>query len=199
MIEDCAQTFGSTSDGGVFGAQGDLAVFSFYATKLMPAGEGGAVVSANRKWAEQARAWRQCDEQPLHPRAFNFKMSDIAAALAGAQLACLPAALARRNEIAQRYDSALGSASFRLRSSRPQPVCFRYLVETSVPLESVLAACHDAGVICRRPVWAPLHGSLGGVCPNTEERHARLLSAPIYPSLSEEEIDRVLKALAPFL
>jgi perosamine synthetase len=200
VVEDCAQALGAAgASGKPLGTQGDLAVFSFYATKLLPAGEGGACAARDPEWIRRVRQWRQCDEQPLHPRAFNFKLSDLAAALARAQFRSLPAALARRAELAARYDGVLAAASFRRRSARPQPVCFRYLVEAPGPLEPILAACRDAGLACRRPVWDPLHRTLGGVCPAAEDRHARLLSVPLYPSLTDAEADRILEVLAPRL
>lgn len=196
VVEDCAQACGGVgADGRPLGAKGDLAVFSFYATKLLPGGEGGACATCHPEWARRIRQWRACDEQPLHPRAFNFKSSDLAAALVRVQLRRLSVALTRRRALADRYDAVLGAASFRRRSRQLQPVCFRYLVEVAGPLEPILESCRSAGVVCRRPVWDPLHRTLGGACPVAEDCHARLLSVPFYPSLTDAEVDRILDVL----
>lgn len=201
VVEDCAQSLGGLSAAGrAMGMAGDISVFSFYATKLAPAGEGGACVTADRRMADIIRNLRHCDETPVHPKAFNFKMSDIHAALALSRLSKLPELTRRRERMAARYDKIFGRYSPRVSRRARQAICFRYLVETRPErLEFVLSGAETAGIACRRPVPEPLHLALGGKCPRAGELHAGLVSVPFYPGLGEEETARVLRVVPNLL
>src|SRR6266508_3599373 len=99
LVEDCAQTLGATLDGRPVGARGGLAACSFYATKLLTTGEGGAV-TGRADLVARARDARDYDERTdLAPR-FNYKMTDMQAALGQSQLARLDAFIARRRALA---------------------------------------------------------------------------------------------------
>ena len=207
VIEDCAQSAGGRyADGSLLGSKGHIAVLSFYGTKLLPAGEGGACVTRRKELAETIRLLRNCDERPLNPSAFNFKMGDLNAALARAKLQSLPAMNEHRGRIAQRYDGAFGQKTFRKKSAETQAVCFRYLVELSgvargkgKDLKSFLKQALEAGIMCRRPVWESLHAALGGKCPRTEQLQNTLVSVPLYPNLSEGEIEKICATLPKML
>ena len=194
VIEDCAQAAGGRyADGSPVGSKGDIAVFSFYATKLIPAGEGGACVTANRELAAAVRRLRDCDKRLPDAQAFNFKMTDLCASLARRKLAQLPQVVKRRAVMADRYDEAFGAASWRVRSSSAQAVCSRYLVETRGEIETVLDRALAGGIACLRPVFRPLHYSLGGECPNTETLDKTLVSVPLYPALIDKDIRKILR------
>jgi len=107
VIEDCAQTLGVEVGGRPVGSRGDLTVFSFYATKLVAGGEGGMLVCRDPGRAEVARGLRDCEADRADERAFNFKTSDLHAAVALAQLGRLPGLLERRRELARRYRRAV--------------------------------------------------------------------------------------------
>ena len=200
VIEDCAQAIGGVyPDGSPLGSRGVVAVLSFFGTKLLPAGEGGACVTRNPAVAATLRALRNCDESDPFPGAFNFKMSDIGAALACAKLKNLQEAIGQREKIAARYDEAFGRASFRLRACQRQPACFRYLLEIDGKVDDFLAQAESQGVVCRRPIWKPLHHSIGGYCPHTERLEKTLVSVPIYPGLEQEEVETVCKTLSALL
>jgi dTDP-4-amino-4,6-dideoxygalactose transaminase len=202
VIEDCAQAAGGRyADGSLLGTAGEVAILSFYGTKLMPAGEGGACVTRHKKLAATIRSLRNCDERPLDPRAFNFKMGDLNAALARAHLKLLPAGNKRRELIARRYDKTFGDGSFRNKSAWPQAVCFRYLLELSsqIRMKNFLEQAGEAGIACRRPVWEPLHYVMGGKCPQTGRLQNSLVSVPIYPDLSEAETEKICRTLIKLL
>ncbi len=200
VIEDCAQAVGGlAADGTRLGAKGAMATLSFFATKLLPAGEGGACLTDDADLAATVRALRDSDKQPLRDKAFNFKMSDIAAALARAKLDALADNVATRERIAARYDKAFGPQSFRVARAAPQPVCFRYLLDAGEHLELALRRCEEAGIACRKPVWNPLHRIAGGTCPETDRRHESLLSVPIYPGLEPDEAERICHELSEIL
>lgn len=196
VIEDCAQAVGGRyPDGTLLGTMGDIAILSFFATKLLPAGEGGACITRNSNIAALIRSLRDCDKQLPRGKAFNFKMTDISAALACSKLRGLKADLRKRFEIAARYDKAFGDASFRAKLDHGQPVCFRYLVSAQDDAGSFIRKAKTAGIICTRPVWKPLHHSLGGACPEIEELEKKLVSVPIYPALRGAEIKRICSKL----
>lgn len=111
LIEDCAQTLGATEAGRQVGTVGAVTVCSFYATKLLCTGEGGMVLSHDQSLLERARALREYDEEPvLDDRAFNYKMTDLQAALGLSQLRRFPSFLERRREIAAAYRTAFSAA-----------------------------------------------------------------------------------------
>ena len=176
VVEDCAQALGAEAGGRPVGARGAAAVGSFYATKLLTTGEGGAVAGPAGRVA-RARDARDYDErEDLRPR-FNYKMTDLQAALGRAQLRRLDAFLARRRAIAARYRAALDR-----------------------PLAPVLDRLERRGVAARRPVFRPIHRALGlDGYPEAERLWARCLSLPCYPRLSDAEVDAVAAALAEAL
>src|SRR5436190_1377663 len=128
VIEDCAQALGAElDDGRPAGSRGALAVCSFYATKMIAAGEGGAVAGPAALIA-RVREARDYDERTtLAPRT-NAKLTDMAAALARGQLARLDAFIARRRALAARYRAALAGAPVRLPADAgPRHVYHRFV------------------------------------------------------------------------
>jgi perosamine synthetase len=201
LLEDCAQTLGATVGGRPVGARGGLTVCSFYATKLLTTGEGGAVVG-DAHLVERARAARDYDERAdLAPR-FNYKMTDMQAALGRSQLGRLDGFIARRRALATRYRTALARAP---RCRVPpdvgdQHVYHRFVVAIERPLAPVLAHLERRGVAARRPVFRPIHQALGlSGYPNAERLWAECLSLPCYPLLTDDQVDAVATALAEAL
>jgi len=200
VIEDCAQAAGGRHpDGAPVGSKGVISIFSFYATKLIPAGEGGACITRNRDLAETIRQLRDCDKRLPDPRAFNFKMSDISAALARKKLRALPANLARRGQIANEYDKVFKQRSFRTGASSPQAVCFRYVINGGETSAEFIRRSNAEGIMCQRPIWRPLHFSTGGNCPRAENLARLLVSVPLYSSLTDKEIGIICKRLPELL
>ena len=118
LVEDCAQTLGATLGGRPVGARGGLAACSFYATKLLTTGEGGAV-TGRAELVARARDARDYDERTdLAPR-FNYKMTDMQAALGQSQLARLDAFIARYRAASARRRAVPGGA--RTRPALPRP------------------------------------------------------------------------------
>lgn len=201
IIEDCAQAIGAVAGGRPAGARGALAVCSFYATKLLTTGEGGAVAGAADRVA-RARDARDYDERvDLVPR-FNYKLTDMQAALGRSQLARLDAFLARRRAIAARYRRALaGVAGCRVPADAGERHAYhRFVVRVERPLERVIAALAGRGVTARRPVFRPLHRALGlAGYPEADRLWETCLSLPCYPLLTDAEADAVAAALVEAL
>lgn len=200
VIEDCAQTLGARLDGRPAGSLGTLAVCSFYATKLLTTGEGGAVAGPAAR-LERVRDVRDYDgRDDLVPR-FNAKLSDLAAALGRGQLARLDAFVARRRAVAARYRERLVGVP-----CAPPPdagfrhVYHRFVVGVERSPATVEAALAERGVTARRPVHRPAHRALGlAGFPEAERLWARSLSLPCYPTLTDVEIDTVAAALGAVL
>ena len=206
LIEDCAQTLGAVEEGRRVGSVGRVAVCSFYATKLLCTGEGGMLVSDDPAVLEQARRLREYDEgATLVPAAFNHKMTDLQAAMGLAQLARFRSFLERRAAIASAYRAAFGSLDFELPliPTGRSHIFYRFVVRLrrAVPAtDELLDRFEQRGVQCRRPVFRPLHRYLGlEGYPETDDAYERTLSVPIYPSMTDEEVGRVITTVREVL
>lgn len=200
VLEDCAQALGARVDGRPAGSLGDVAVCSFYATKLLTTGEGGAVAGPTAL-VERARDLRDYDEREDLALRFNYKLTDLQAALGLSQLERFDGFLARRRAIAARYRARLGRAPCRLPDEAGERhVYHRFVVGLARPLAPVIERLGAHGVAARRPVFRPLHRALGrSGFPEAERLWAEMLSLPCYPSLSDADVDTVASALAEVL
>lgn len=202
VIEDCAQALGALDGARPVGSRGTLAVCSFYATKMLTTGEGGMVAADDPALLARVRDLREYDERPdLFPR-FNYKMTDLQAALGRSQLARLGEFIARRRAIAGTYRRALAGAPCRLPPDETggRHVYHRFVIAAEPPLDPLIKRLEARGVQGRRPVFRPLHRALGrGDCPTADRLWERSLSVPCYPSLTEAEVGRVAAAVADAL
>lgn len=190
VIEDCAQSLGSRYRGRCTGGFGVISIFSFYATKVIAAGEGGMVVSNDASLIEKIRDLRDYDERPEDALRYNYKMTDLQAALGRSQLDKLDDFIARRRAIAARYDRALTEAGFPVAVAPPDrdPIYYRYVIMPE-DTQAFMKAMNAAGVACRRPIFKPLHRYLGlSGFTVTDRVWERAVSIPIYPSLTEHEV-----------
>jgi dTDP-4-amino-4,6-dideoxygalactose transaminase len=199
VVEDCAQAIGAVVGGRPAGAGAAAAIASFYATKLLTTGEGGAV-GGPEALVEGVRGAREYDEaEPLAPRT-NAKLTDLQAALGRSQLARLDAFIARRRAIAARYRAALAGARCALPEDVAGHVYHRFVVEIERPVDQVMTALAARGVAARRPVFRPLHRATGATgFPAAERLWQRALSLPCYPSLTDDEVDTVAAAVREVL
>ncbi|MCX5829591.1 MAG: DegT/DnrJ/EryC1/StrS family aminotransferase [Deltaproteobacteria bacterium] len=194
IIEDCAQSLGNHYRGQPTGTFGAAAIFSFYATKVIAAGEGGMVVSRDRNLIDRIRDMRDYDEKETLTQSFNYKLTDLQAALGMSQLKKLSVFIARRQDIARRYDCVLRDANLPLPINKPdrEHSYFRYVFL----LDSMDRFINDMGrlgVVCRRPVFRPLHDYLGQTdFEVTNHVWRRAVSVPIYPGLTDEEVETVV-------
>lgn len=194
IIEDCAQSLGNHYRGQPTGTFGAAAIFSFYATKVIAAGEGGMVVSRDRNLIDRIRDMRDYDEKETLTQSFNYKLTDLQAALGMSQLKKLSVFIARRQDIARRYDCVLRDANLPLPINKPdrEHSYFRYVFL----LDSMDRFINDMGrlgVVCRRPVFRPLHDYLGQTdFEITNHVWRRAVSVPIYPGLTDEEVETVV-------
>jgi perosamine synthetase len=200
VIEDCAQCVGATRAGACAGGQTAASVFSFYATKLIAAGEGGMVATSDSALAARIERGREYDNRAAYDPGFNYKLSDVHAAIARCQISKLSAMIRARRRIADAYDQMLGDIAPPLHTSYNEggvrPVHFRYVVRVKGGVDALVEGMAEKGIACRRPVYKPLHRYLriGGL-PGTEDVYRHALSLPIYPGLAAADVDRVCHCL----
>lgn len=201
VIEDCAQSLGSHYRGQPTGSFGAAAIFSFYATKVIAAGEGGMIVSRDSHLIDNVRDMRDYDEKDILATRFNYKLTDLQATLGISQLKKLPFFIARRQDIARQYDLVLREAGVQPPVGiQDRDHCyFRYvfLLDSS---DHFINDMLRQGVICRRPVFRPLHDYLGQAgFEVTNHVWRRAVSVPIYPGLADGEVETVASNMKTLL
>jgi perosamine synthetase len=209
IIEDCAQTLGAMEQGRPVGTVGRLTVCSFYATKLLCAGEGGMVLSNEGTLLERAKSLREYDGAPtLNPSSFNLKLTDLQAALGLSQLGRFSAFHERRRFLAAAYRDVLSSKAAICPSVPPGRTHGYYRFVISAPvvrtdpdgMNSLISRLEQQGIHCRKPVFRPLHRYLDQCgFPNSDEADRTALSIPLYPDLTEDEVRQIQQSLAEVL
>jgi dTDP-4-amino-4,6-dideoxygalactose transaminase len=209
VIEDCAQSLGSTDRGVLTGGRAPLSIGSFYATKVMTTGHGGLVSTTSPELLESLRGLLDYDNRDDWEPRFSYRMGELPAALGLWQLERLSGWLDRRRAIADYYDGRLMSAGFqapngagrreavlgRGSDESPNPNFYRYVLRVA-EAERAIRSLQAAGVDAKRPVYRPLHHYLGGDYPGAEAAHAQIVSLPIHPSLTDGQAERVADAVS---
>jgi len=196
-IEDCAQSLGSIVNDQYTGLQGDLGVFSFYATKLITSGgQGGMIVSKDPHIIQELKDYRLFDRRGDSKYRFNFQMTDLQAAVGIAQLRQLPSFIKRREEIYQQYKEA----NLPLLEDPPnvKPVRFRAIIQTSKQHE-LITALHFNNISSVIPLqdWELL--GTKDAFPNAYNWTQKLVSLPIYPTLHDDQVKLIIKTIKNIL
>lgn len=196
IIEDCAQSVGARSGEKLLGTFGDACIFSFYATKMMTCAEGGMVISNSEKLLNRVAELKTYDEKERYEIRFNYKMTDIQAAIGLAQLARLDSFIQQRRAIAVRYLKAFQPLGVKLPPDDPEHIYYRFVIGLETDCQPVVHKLVQRGIGCARPIYIPLHNylKLTGY-PLTDNAWKSSFSIPIYPSLSDEEINRVIEVV----
>ncbi|MBD3379957.1 MAG: hypothetical protein GF408_05785 [Candidatus Omnitrophica bacterium] len=197
VIEDCAHALGALYGEKKAGSCGKMGILSFYANKMMACGEGGAVVSDDENLLRFVSDRRDYDERGDYRPRYNYKMTDIQAAIGLEQLKKLPGFVERRKEIASRYSEAFAETGAVLPGVEFDHVYYRYVILVKKDLAQVLKELEVKGVKCARPVHSPLHRALElrSGFRVTDKVYSGALSVPIYPSLTDEEQEKVIEAV----
>ncbi len=202
VIEDCAQAIGAVYKGRKTGNFGKLSCFSFYATKVLSTGEGGMVVSDSKSLLKKIRDFRDYDNKKNYSVRYNYKMTDIQAAMGIAQLKKLNSFLLKRVNIAKMYSSVLqGFCNVpSIRYKDRKHIFFRFPIQIQGSVSKALSFFSERGVTCTRPVFKPVHKYLQiNGFPNTDTVWNNTISIPIYPSLTDKEICKILDVLKQYL
>ena len=196
IIEDCAQSVGASFNRQLCGRFGDMAVFSFYATKVLTCGEGGMVVSNSKELADRISDLKTYDQKGTDKIRFSYKMTDFQAAMGLTQLTRLNSFLERRRMIAQEYRKAFETMNLKLPPDDPGHIYYRFVIELNHDSGDWIQKILKKGIGAARPVYLPLHKHLnqsGYVV--TEAAWRQSISIPIYPSLAPQEVDRIVETL----
>ena len=206
VVEDACQAHGAMYRGRRAGSFG-YAAFSLYGTKNMTTGEGGFVTTNDDRLADWIKLYRnQGMRERYHHEilGYNFRMTDIAAAIGLVQLDKLERNTARRQRIARRYDDAFADLPVQLPTcpAGRTHVYHQYTLGVGSARDEIVAEMKDAGVICGIYYPIPCHRQayvmelgIEADLPNTDAAAAGSLSLPIYPGLTEAEQDQVMAAL----
>lgn len=198
IIEDCAHSIGATFNGKKVGSFGTLTIFSFYATKMLTTGEGGMVSSNSLLLLKKVKEMRDYDKKDKWGLYFNYKMSDIQAALGLNQLKNLAVFIKKRRQIAAFYTKALANLEVRLptKCSKIDSVFYRYIIVMNKDIYPVIKKLKQQGINCERPIFKPLHQylNLKGF-PVSSRFWRNSISLPIYPSLKIKTAKKIATAV----
>lgn len=222
LIEDAAHSLGTVFRGRPVGTLADLTTFSFFPTKNITTGEGGAVVAADSALLTSARRFarqglvREPEEfvittegpwhQEVHEFGLNYRLPDVLAALGVSQLARLADFKDKRAHVKRRYDEAftdLEGITLPHCDADVDPVWHLYPLR--VPAErrqEMFIALRAAGVGVQvnyiPAYWHPVFDTARyprGLCPVAEEYYSREISLPMHTTLTESQIDHVIDAV----
>jgi dTDP-4-amino-4,6-dideoxygalactose transaminase len=210
VIEDACQAHGATHKGRPAGSLGTIAAFSFYPGKNLGAlGDGGAVTTADTQMAETVRILRNHGDKSKSEHVvvgYCFRLDNLQAAFLQIKLRHLPEWNKARRAAAKRYDQLLaGVAGVTPMIERPdvEAVYHLYVVQVD-DRDAVRAKLDEAGIgtgvhyptpIHMQPAYAHL-GHKQGAFPVAERLSGRILSLPMFPEITPEQIDYVVERLA---
>ena len=218
LIADSCEALGASVRNRPIGAWGDAAAFGFYPNKQITTGEGGCITTNDATLASTCRSLRNqgraTDGEMRHVRlGYNYRLSELQAALGAAQLDRLDEILSARAEVAARYHEALEPFASDLR--RPSPEIangtrswFVYVVELRAPWsrhhrDALCTALRNAGIGCApyfpaihlQPLYRERFGFTRGTFPHCESISARTLALPFFGALSDAQMTHVVEAL----
>jgi perosamine synthetase len=162
---------------------------------VLTTGEGGMVASDSEELVSRVKDLREYDNKDDYTVRFNYKMTDFQAALGLNQLSHLEEFLDKRRMIADRYFSEFKDCGFSLpvRKKGREHIYYRFVVKTEDDASLFLEELQQKGVMCQRPVYIPLHVCLGlSGFSYTMDAWQKTVSVPLYPSLTEEEIEKII-------
>ena len=228
FVEDGCHAPGATCDGHAVGTVADVTTFSFHPVKHLTTAEGGMITTASASLATTLRTLRNHGittdhrqremmgtwEYDMVALGFNYRLSDLQCALGTSQLRKLPQWIARRRELAARYDAALADEPGLVRQSVPSgrvhayhlypvrlaggsPASARTAVYAELRQRGILATVHYKPVYQHR--YYRSLGYAAGLCPNAELAYAGLLSLPLWHGMTDAEQDRVIESLGAIL
>jgi dTDP-4-amino-4,6-dideoxygalactose transaminase len=224
LIEDAACGVGSTYRGRPVGAGADVAVWSFHPRKILTTGEGGMLTTNRADWAARARTLREhsmsvsaadrhgsvlAPPEVYLEVGFNYRMTDLQAAVGIVQLGRLPEVLKRRRDIAAQYVAGLaGVRGLRLVSDPPygttnfQSFWVEVLPAFGITRDGLMERLADAGISARRGIMAShrqpayrWHDTGNAGLQTTERLNDRTLILPVFHELDDEGLNRIISTI----
>lgn len=229
IIADGCHALGARRDGKAVGSLADLTAFSLHPVKHITAGEGGVVTTDDPVLAQRIRLFRNhgitTDYREREQRGewqyqmmelgFNHRITDIQCSLALSQLRRLPDFLTRRRAIARRYDQAFAKIPGLSPLSVPTGVEHAYhlyvvcldMEHLTVDRNTILRALRAEGIgvnvhywpIHLHPYYQRVYGTKYGQCPVAEDAASRILSLPLFPRMTDADVEDVITAVSKVL
>jgi dTDP-4-amino-4,6-dideoxygalactose transaminase len=211
IVEDACQSHGAVYKGKKAGAMGTAGCFSFYATKNMTVGgDGGMITTDDKRLADDLRKLRDCGRTSRYVHdvfGFTARLNTANAAFGRVQLRHLGSWNERRREIARRYAQRLKDVEELILPSPGTkditPVFHLYVVQAedrdalakALGEKNIETLVHYPVPIHLQPVYKDAYGFTEGSYPQCEAQAKRVLSLPIFPTLADEDVDRVCEAI----
>jgi perosamine synthetase len=212
VVEDAAEAHGAEVDGQRVGSLGTCATFSFFGNKIVTTGEGGMVTTDDDQLAARLRLFRGQGMDPERRYWFpvvgyNYRMTNIQAAIGLAQMETINEAIRRRDELGEMYDEALRSLIDRIEVLPTMPWARRVHWMYNVFLRSggeyerdlVMARLDEVGIETR-PVFYPMHQMPPyrneRPYPVADRRASRGITLPMHQGLTGRDINRIADSLA---
>lgn len=213
VIEDAAEALGASYDGKAAGKFGEMGIYSFNGNKIITTSGGGMLVSDNPDYVRRAKflSTQARDPAPHYQHShigYNYRMSNLLAAVGRGQLARLEAKIARRKQIKECYKTALGGIpgiEFIPDADYGEPNCWLTVILITPELfgadREAVRLILEAENIESRPVWKPMHmqpvfkSCRKRVREVAEEIFRKGLCLPSGSSLSTEDMDRIVTVI----
>jgi len=222
LVADGCHALGAEYKGRKVGSLADMTAFSFHPVKHITTGEGGMITTNTRQWAEKMRSFRNHGistefrerEQKgswfyeMVDLGYNYRITDIQCALGIRQLQRLPVFISRRREIAALYDLNFSE----IPSIEPLPVrdsvlhaYHLYVIKADFSKTlggrvALFQKMHEKGVrvnvhyipVHYHPFYRKRFGTGPGLCPVAEDEYEKIISLPIYPAMTDEDVVKVV-------
>ena len=215
LIEDAAEAFGATWQGVHVGTVADFATFSFFGNKTITTGEGGMVLARDRAALEEMRKLKSQYVSPTrrywHDKVgYNFRMTNLQAAIGLAQIERADAIIARKREIAELYRAAFSGSPVEVHGEAQGAVHSYWMVSALLPnadaRDPLMAHLEQKGIETR-PLFYPVHtmpmfshfATSADAYPVSENISARGLNLPSWPGLRDEDVRDVANEVLEFL
>ena len=210
VIEDCAQSAGSSFNGKKSGSFGHLSAFSFYPTKLLGGyGDGGMVLTSNKKLSEKIRSLRMYGIKKnyyseLH--GYNSRLDEVHASILNLKLKKLDKWILERRRIAEIYDSQLENILITPKENKMNFHAYYVYVVRSPLRDKIMENLKKSDIFLNISYPFPIHLMKGykrfgyklGDLPNTEKLAKEIFSLPMYPQLSNKDVLRVCSSIKSF-
>jgi len=225
LIDDACHAIGGTYKGRKVGSLADLNTFSFHPVKHLTTGEGGMITTDNPAFAARMRNFRNHGITTDHRQreqagswaydmvdlGYNYRITDFQCALGISQMERLPRSVLHRQQVAKRYDEAFTGVEQLAPLKRAHDVSHAYhlyviqlhLERITVDRAKVFRDLREEGIgvnvhyrpVHLHPYYRDRFGTGPGMCPVAEKAYERILSLPMFASMTDEDIDHVVRSV----
>ena len=224
VVEDSAHALGAKRNGKMVGEEADMSMFSFHPVKHITTGEGGIIATNNEEYYKRMKifvthgitkdpALLQKNDGPwyyeMQELGFNYRLTDFQCALGLSQLNKIEGFLNRRNEIASMYDEAFKDVEELVIPPKPEQYSSRHayhlypILLTKTDRKEAYMKLREMGIFAQvhyipvhlQPYYSKNYGFKKGDYPNAEYYYEHELSIPMYPRMTDEEVNYVIESI----